>query len=176
MSALCRIQKPPKIYLEKSLHDILYHTNKPCPGEECCCPGDRDDNLWITFNNYQPPKTQTEWEQTCFLDKCFHGYYKWPKIIKYTMNKRERYTKETMSEHVAVIYNRFIDKAFVIKLIQFMIIEDEENEVTFNIDRCRMFKVRSYIVKASLKFNGIISLFRKKHICYRVFFEILVWI
>ncbi|CAF4927291.1 unnamed protein product, partial [Rotaria sp. Silwood2] len=42
--------------------------NKPCPGDECCCPGDHDDNLWITLNDYQPPKTQIKWEQTCFLD------------------------------------------------------------------------------------------------------------
>ncbi|CAF4657490.1 unnamed protein product [Rotaria sp. Silwood1] len=140
VSALCRIQKPPIIYLEKSLHDILYHINKPCPGEECCCPGDRDDNLWITLNDYQPPKTQIEWEQTCFLDKCFHGYYKWPKVIKYPMNKRERYTKKTMAEHVAIIYNRFMDKTFITKLIKFMIIEDEEDEITFNINRFRMFK------------------------------------
>ncbi|CAF4903678.1 unnamed protein product, partial [Rotaria sp. Silwood1] len=133
VSALCRIQKPPKIYLEKSNHDLLYHTNK-------ICPGDRDDNLWITYNNYQPPKTQFEWEQTCFLDKCFHGYYEWPKIIKYSMNKRERYTKETMPEHVAILYNRFIDKNFIKKFIQYMIIEDEENETNFNINRFRMFK------------------------------------
>ncbi|CAF3768327.1 unnamed protein product [Rotaria sp. Silwood1] len=133
VSALCRIQKPPKIYLEKSNHDLLYHTNN-------ICPGDRDDNLWITYNNYQPPKTQFEWEQTCFLDKCFHGYYEWPKIIKYSMNKRERYTKETMPEHVAILYNRFIDKNFIKKFIQYMIIEDEENETNFNINRFRMFK------------------------------------
>ncbi|CAF4197699.1 unnamed protein product [Rotaria sp. Silwood2] len=140
ISALCRIQKPPIIYLEKPLHDILYHMNKPCPGDECCCPGDRDDNLWITLNDYQPPKTQIEWEQTCFLDKCFHGYYKWPKVIKYPMNKRERYTKETMPEHVAIVYKRFMDKNFITKLIEYMIIEDEGDEITFNINRFRMFK------------------------------------
>jgi hypothetical protein len=142
VSALCRIQKPPIIYLEKSLHDILYHINKPCPGEECCCcPGDRDDNLWITFNDYQPPKTQIEWEQTCFLDKCFHGYYKWPKIIKYPMNKRERYTKDNMPENVEILYNKFMDKNFITQLIQYMIIDEEGDEMTFDIHRFRMFKV-----------------------------------
>ncbi|CAF4333939.1 unnamed protein product, partial [Rotaria sordida] len=133
ISALCRIQKPPRIYLEKSNHDLSYYTNK-------ICPGDRDDNLWVTYNDYQPPKTQFEWEQTCFLDKCYYGYYEWPKIIKYPMNKRERYTKETMPEHVSILYNRFMDKNFITKLIQYMIIEDEENETNFNIHRFRMFK------------------------------------
>ncbi|CAF1044083.1 unnamed protein product [Didymodactylos carnosus] len=33
-------------------------------------PGDRDDNLWVTYNNYQP-KSQQEWENMCFLDKAF---------------------------------------------------------------------------------------------------------
>lgn len=141
MSALCRIQKPPIIHLEKPLHDILYHIDKPCPGEECCCPGDREDNLWITLNDYQPPKTQLEWEQTCFLDKCFHGYYKWPKMIKYPMNKRERYNKETMPEHVAVLYQRFMDRNFLSQLIQNMIIDEEGVENNFDIHRFRMFKV-----------------------------------
>ncbi|CAF3727711.1 unnamed protein product [Rotaria sp. Silwood1] len=140
VSTLCRIQKPPRIYLEKTLHDIFYHMKKPCPDEVLSCPGDRDDNLWITLNDYQPPNTQIEWEQTCFLDKCFHGYYKWSKVIKYPMNKRERYTKETMSEYVAILYNRFMDKNFVTKLIQYMILADEKNELNFNIHRFRMFK------------------------------------
>ncbi|CAF1410376.1 unnamed protein product, partial [Rotaria sordida] len=101
ISALCRIQKPPRIYLEKSNHDLSYYTNK-------ICPGDRDDNLWVTYNDYQPPKTQFEWEQTCFLDKCYYGYYEWPKIIKYPMNKRERYTKETMPEHLDELWQKII--------------------------------------------------------------------
>ncbi|UJR10196.1 hypothetical protein I4U23_014411 [Adineta vaga] len=139
-SALCRIQKPAIIYLEKSLHEILYHVNKPCPGEDCCCPGDRDDNLWITINNYKPAQTQIEWEETCFLDKCFHGYYKWPKIIRYPMNKRERYVKGNMPEHVAIIYDRFMDKNFLTKLIQYMIIDEENNQINFDTHRFRMFK------------------------------------
>ncbi|CAF5107038.1 unnamed protein product, partial [Rotaria sp. Silwood1] len=56
------------------------------------------------------------------------------------MNKRERYTKETMSEYVAILYNRFMDKNFVTQLIQYMILADEKNELNFNIHRFRMFK------------------------------------
>jgi hypothetical protein len=93
------------------------------------------------LNDYQPPKTQIEWEQTCFLDKCFHGYYKWPKMIKYPMNKRERYTKENMPEHVAILYNRFMDKNFVSRLIQNMMIDEEGDENNFDIHQFRMFKV-----------------------------------
>ena len=119
--------------------------NKPCPSHECCCPGDRDDNLWITIDGYQPPKTQAEWEQTCFLDKCFHGYYKWPRVIKYPMNKRDRYCVDRMPEHVAVIYNRFRDQMFFTQLIQYMIIDEEGVEIGFDLHRFRIFKVRSTI-------------------------------
>ncbi|CAF1638010.1 unnamed protein product [Adineta ricciae] len=140
VSALCRIQKPPIIYLKKSLHEILYHVKKPCPGEDCCCPGDRDDNLWITINDYKPAETQAEWEQTCFLDKCFHGYYKWPKIIKYPMNKRERYVKGAMPEHVSVVYDRFMDKSFLTKSVQYWIMDEEDNRINFDIHRFRIFK------------------------------------
>jgi len=136
ISSLCRLQKPPRIYAEKTLKEILHRSiNNECH------PGDRDDNLWITINDYKPPKTQTEWEQICFLDKSFHGYYKWPKIIKYPLNKRERYTRENMPEQVAILYDRFIDKNFVAQFIQFMVL-DKETDNSFNCVRYRMFKVR----------------------------------
>ncbi|CAF3619241.1 unnamed protein product [Rotaria socialis] len=134
ISSLCRLQKPPRIYAEKTLEEILH---RPINNE--CHPGDRDDNLWITINDYKPPKTQTEWEQTCFLDKSFHGYYKWPKIIKYPLNKRERYTRESMPEQVAILYDRFNDKKFVAQFIQFMVL-DKETDNNFDSIRYRMFK------------------------------------
>ncbi|CAF3944922.1 unnamed protein product, partial [Rotaria sp. Silwood1] len=136
IAAFCRIQKPPRIYVEKTLDEIL---QRPVNIDQCH-PGDRDDNLWITINDYKPPKTQKEWEETCFLDKSFHGYYKWPKIIRYPMNKRERYTKEHMSENVAILYEKFIDKNFINKFIQFMVLDEEEEEINFDIHRFRMFK------------------------------------
>ncbi|CAF3512541.1 unnamed protein product, partial [Rotaria sordida] len=136
IAAFCRIQKPPRIYTEKTLDEIL---QRPVNIDECH-PGDRDDNLWITINDYKPPKTQKEWEETCFLDKSFHGYYKWPKIIKYPINKRERYTKENMPQDVAILYERFIDKNFINKFTQFMVLDEEEEEINFDIHRFRMFK------------------------------------
>ncbi|CAF0997933.1 unnamed protein product [Rotaria sordida] len=134
ISTLCRLQKLPRIYVEKTLEEILH---RPINTE--CHPGDRDDNLWLTINDYIPPKSQAEWEQTCFLDKSFHGYYKWPKIIKYPLNKRERYTRENMPEQVAILYNRFIDKNFVAKFIQLMVL-DKEGDSSFDVNRFRMFK------------------------------------
>ncbi len=91
------------------MEEILQTIGKPLPAiiHEEDHPGDRDDNLWITMNDYQPPQTQIEWEQTCFLDKSFHGYYCWPKMIKYSMNKLERYIHNNMPEKVAILYDRF---------------------------------------------------------------------
>ncbi|CAF2908164.1 unnamed protein product, partial [Rotaria sp. Silwood2] len=42
IAAFCRIQKPPRIYLEKTLDEIL---QRPVNVDQCH-PGDRDDNLW----------------------------------------------------------------------------------------------------------------------------------
>jgi len=137
IAAFCRIQKPARIYVEKTLDQIL---QQPVDVNQCH-PGDRENNLWITFNNYQPPKTQQEWEETCFLDKSFHGYYKWPKIIKYPMNKRERYTKDNMPESVAIIYERFFDREFVAKVVQWMVADEEDETIHFDVHRFRMFKV-----------------------------------
>ncbi|CAF4273501.1 unnamed protein product, partial [Rotaria magnacalcarata] len=136
IAAFCRIQKPARIYVEKTLEEIL---QRPVNVDECR-PGDRDDNLWVTIDDYKPAKTQKEWEETCFLDKSYHGYYKWPKIIKYTMNKRERYTKGNMPEDVAILYDRFMDKSFINKITQFMVLDEEEEEINFDIHRFRMFK------------------------------------
>ncbi|CAF4971511.1 unnamed protein product, partial [Rotaria sp. Silwood1] len=48
IAAFCRIQKPPRIYVEKTLDEIL---QRPVNVDQCH-PGDRDDNLWITINDY----------------------------------------------------------------------------------------------------------------------------
>ncbi|CAF0841748.1 unnamed protein product [Rotaria sordida] len=119
VAAICRLQKTPRIYVEKTLDKILQenqNNGSTVITHDECQPGDRDDNLWITIDNYKPPESQAEWEQTCFMDKTFLGYYAWPNIIKYPINKRAYYTQNDMPEQVAIIYNRFIDKNFIIQL------------------------------------------------------------
>lgn len=99
--------------------------------------------MWLTLDDYKPPKTQTEWEDTCFLDKPFHGYYTWPKKIKYSINKRERYTQNNMPENVKILYDHFIDKNLIVRTIQLMILGEEKNkdEKTFDKIELAMFKV-----------------------------------
>jgi hypothetical protein len=141
--ALYRLQKPPRIYVEKSLEEILHNLGKTLPviSDKELHPGDRDDNLWVTIDGYKPPETQIEWEETCFLDKSFYGYYTWPKIIKYAINKRDRYTLNNMPEEVIILYNRFIDTNFVIRATQFMILDEDGIEINFKKIRFAMFKV-----------------------------------
>ena len=143
MTAVLRLQKPPRIYVEKSLGEIFQQMGKPIPTtiDEDNCPGDRDDNQWITIDGYQPVKTQIEWEETCFLGKSYSGYYCWPKMIKYTMNKRDRYTRETMTSEVAIIYDRFLDKNFVARMTQLMVLGEKSDEKKFNRIQFSMFKV-----------------------------------
>jgi hypothetical protein len=127
-------------------------------------PGDRDDNLWVTIDDYKPPQTQIEWEETCFLDKSYHGYYTWPKTIKYALNKRTRYTKDNMPEEVAILYDRFIDKNFVAQATQLMVFnedldEEEDNRINFDHIRFTMFKVNTnidYIHKLSSRVSFVI--------------------
>jgi hypothetical protein len=59
------------------------------------------------------------------------------------MNKRERYTKKNMPEYVEILYDQFMDKNFVNKLIQYMVIDEGEDEINFDIHRFRMFKVEN---------------------------------
>ncbi|CAF4464691.1 unnamed protein product [Rotaria sp. Silwood2] len=148
--AFCRLQKPPRLYVEKSLEEIFHNIGKPLPAmmNDEYCPGDRDDNLWVTIDDYKPPETQIEWEQTCFLDKSFHGYYTWPKMIKYAVNKRERYTLNNIPENVTILYDRFIDKNFVERVAQFMILgeDEDDSEINFNKTQFVMFKVNKITV------------------------------
>jgi hypothetical protein len=131
------LQKPARIYVEKSLDDIL---QRPVDLNSCR-PGDRDDNRWVTIDGFQPPASQQQWEEMCFLDKSFHGYYTWPKTIRYVMNKRERYERETMPEQVAIVYERFMDKKFLARAIEYMVKDEDQDEIKFDVHRFRMFKV-----------------------------------
>ncbi|CAF0976267.1 unnamed protein product [Adineta steineri] len=141
--SLCRLQKPPHINVEKSLEEILSNNGQPLPHitTDQCHPGDREDNLWLTFNDYKPPETQIEWEEACFLDKPFHGYYTWPKIIKYPMNKRARYAKDhEMPKDVTILYDRFMSKQFVRRITQLMILNENEEQKNFDKNQFVMFK------------------------------------
>jgi hypothetical protein len=101
------------------------------------------DHSWVTIDGYKPPKTQIEWEETCFLDKSFHGYYTWPEMIKYSLNKRTRYTQNTMPEDVTILYDRFIDENFLQRLIQLIIFDEDNNEINFDKIRFAIFKVNN---------------------------------
>ena len=57
------------------------------------------------------------------------------------MNKRERYTKDNMPESVAIIYERFFDREFVAKVVQWMVADEEDETIHFDVHRFRMFKV-----------------------------------
>ncbi len=145
IAAFCHLRKPPRVLVEKPLEEILHNIGKSLPNipNNECYPGDRDDNLWITIDDYKSPKTQIEWEETCFLDKSFYGYYTWPKTIKYSINKRERYTLNNMTEKAAILYNRFIDKNFVGRVTQLMVFDDDKDKDgrTFDKIQFSMFKV-----------------------------------
>ena len=149
--------------MEKSLEEIL---GELCPTviHDHDHPGDRDDNLWVTLDGYRPPQTQLEWEQTCFLDQPFHGYYCWPRRIKYSINKRERYTPDNMPEEVAILYDRFSDRNFLQQVIELMLLDEVEDEdLNFSEIRFAMFKVNKNIDYRYPLFS-------------RVSFVILVWL
>ncbi|CAF5051949.1 unnamed protein product, partial [Rotaria sp. Silwood1] len=52
IAAICRLKKPPRIYIEKSLDEILHNVGQSIPTlvDGDCQPGDRHDNLWITID------------------------------------------------------------------------------------------------------------------------------
>ena len=143
MAAIGRLQKPARIHVEKPLDEIttMNTISAWSISQTEINPGNRADNAWVTIDGFQPPITQDEWEHMCFLDKTYHGYFTWPKTIKYTMNQRGRYTRDNMPEHVALVYDRFNDVTFVSKLVQCMVAEQAANETNFHYVRSTVFKV-----------------------------------
>lgn len=131
-------------------------------------PGDRNDNQWITIDNYQSIETQTEWENLSFFDEPYHGYFTWPKIIKYRMNKPIHYTMINMSENVQTISQRFVDQNFMKRFLELIISNEDQDEknvrIKFNKERILMFKVTN-----TFSFDQISSSFFK-----RVFLQIMV--
>jgi len=47
-----------------------------------------------------------------------------------------------MSEQVAIIYNRFMDKQFLVQTVQLMILNEKNEEKDFDKTQFRMLKVR----------------------------------
>ena len=135
VKAICHLQKPPRIAVEKSLVE-LFETMKipmPVPSTNRQIHCERIDNAWLTIDGYEIPKTQDEWEQSCFLDKPHYGYYAWPKVIRYYLNKRDRYSQENMSEGVAIVYECFTNKEFLKNLTD-MIIPIKNDEILKEFD------------------------------------------
>lgn len=58
--------------------------------------------------------------------------------MKCSLNKRTRYTVETMPEGVAMIYDRLIDREFLEKYLQLLSCEEPK----FNQTRFDLFKVK----------------------------------
>ena len=162
VAAFCHLQKPPRVYVEKSVEEIFRENGRTAP-VKVGAPGNRDDNRWLTFSDPPFSDTQSDWEERCFLDRLAAGYYQWPKTIKYVVNKRERYTQEQMPNDVAIVFQRFRDQSFVNRLIEQLVLDDDETES--NRVRFLMFKVCS---PASL------SLLHGRFF-FRVSFEISAW-
>jgi hypothetical protein len=59
------------------------------------------------------------------------------------LNKRTRYTQNTMPEDVTVLYDRFIDENFLQRLIQLIIFDEDNNEINFDKIRFAIFKVNN---------------------------------
>ncbi len=64
-------------------------------------------------------------------------------MIKYSLNKRTRYTQNTMPEDVTILYDRFIDENFLQRLTQLIIFDEDNNEINFDKIRFAIFKVNN---------------------------------
>ena len=113
-------------------------------------PGYRRDNKWHLFDSkflsdfYDNSIIQDEkkWEDTCFLDKSYWGYYCWPAQIKINFNQRQNFknNENEFNKVVEAIEQHFSDPNFIEKFIQFATIEETKGSEKFDKKRFHLFK------------------------------------
>ncbi|XP_061414922.1 proteasome activator complex subunit 4 isoform X2 [Lethenteron reissneri] len=107
-------------------------------------PGERPDTRWVQYDAKRLPRSQKAWEETVFVEKTHWGYYTWPRQMMvykpYSEQPKLGRSRDEMSEAEQVVYDHFIDPAFVEKFIALLSLEDRKGKDKFNARRFILFK------------------------------------
>ncbi|XP_032233646.1 proteasome activator complex subunit 4 isoform X2 [Nematostella vectensis] len=141
VGALLKQQKRPHLKVPVNPYAVA---NVPEPTTTLVQPGDRPDNLWLQYSSEQIPSTQELWDQCTFIDKTHWGYYTWPKVLKtYAPHDKQpplSRSREQLSEGEQAIYDCFIQRDFVDKLVDFLSLEERKGKDKFSVNRFLLFK------------------------------------
>lgn len=107
-------------------------------------PGERNDNKWLCIMNNEV-EDELSWDSNIgIVNKTRYGYYCYPRTSKgyspVSEQPKLNRTVDEMTEAERLIYQVFMDKEFVEKLISFLSLEEHKGKDHFDTQRTQMFK------------------------------------
>ena len=106
--------------------------------------GIRDDNCWLEYRQDNLPDSENRWDNMLFVHAKDLGFTVWGSTIKcHAPAGQQTYRDEILSAEEAMLFRYFSNQNYVEKLISVFCIEENKNQVTFEENRCLLFKVSS---------------------------------
>ncbi|XP_076463728.1 proteasome activator complex subunit 4B-like [Babylonia areolata] len=107
-------------------------------------PGDREDNMWHQYNAEALPITKEQWDAATFVPKTHLGYYCWPMtLLKYAdASQQPKLLRgpEEMPDNEQPIAESFCDMDYVLKLLDFLALEEQKGKDKFQLKHLTLFK------------------------------------
>lgn len=106
-------------------------------------PGCRPDNRWLQYDLETLPKNQEEWDEPKYVHKT-EGFFGWsPNFTVYAPSAQQpklNRTRDELSSSERIIYDFFIKKSNIDKLIEFWSLEEKKGKEKFNRSRSFLLK------------------------------------
>lgn len=106
-------------------------------------PGCRPDNRWLQYELETLPKSQAEWDEPKYVHKT-EGFFGWsPNFSVYAPSAQQpklNRTRDELSSPEKIIYDFFVNKSNIEKLITFWSLEEKKGKEKFNRSRSFLMK------------------------------------
>ncbi|XP_060063003.1 proteasome activator complex subunit 4-like [Ylistrum balloti] len=144
LSSISAVLKQQKRRHKSRIFDPFKVSGTTAPSDGDFRPGNRNDNLWICYDNEKLPLTKEQWDSCTFVEKTHWGYYNWPKEMKTyaptsEQPKLERKLEELREEEVP-LYENLINPEFVDKFVEFLALEEHKRKDKFRTKTMTLFK------------------------------------
>lgn len=106
--------------------------------------GYRSDNSWLWYDVKKVPKSEKEWNDMYVLKQSSMGFTTWPRTLKiyapFDDQPNPNRKRDELNPVEQEIYDFFIDKNNMDKLIKYLTIEDKKGQDKFSRHRYLFFK------------------------------------
>ena len=106
-------------------------------------PGTRPDNRWLQYDLETLPKSQEQWDEPKFVHKT-EGFFGWsPNFTVYAPSSQQpklNRTRDELTSSERIIYDFFVKRSNIDKLIAFWSLEEKKGKEKFNRSRSFLLK------------------------------------